>query len=175
MERQLGAQVTWLPFDLHPEYPPEGLPRERLLARYGPETTERIRTFFAARGLDYNPNPEVVPNSMRAQQLTELARELGSHEAVHNRIMEAYWSEAQDIGDLDVLRRLAAELELPADDVEEVLTSERYREQIVDSTRQAASVGANAVPAFVLDRRLLVLGAQPEAVFEQAFAQLETA
>jgi predicted DsbA family dithiol-disulfide isomerase len=34
------------------------------------------------------------------------------------------------------------------------------------------SIGANAVPAFLLDRRLLVLGAQPEAVFEQALAQL---
>ena len=175
MERQLGARVTWLPFDLHPEYPPEGLPRERLIARYGPEMTERIREFFAARGLDYNPNPDVVPNSMRAQQLTELARELGRHEAVHDRIMDAYWSEAQDIGDQDVLRRLAAELELPQEHVEEVLATDRYRDRVVDSTRQAAAVGANAVPAFVLDRRLLVLGAQPNEVFEQAFIRLEAA
>jgi predicted DsbA family dithiol-disulfide isomerase len=175
MERQLGAKVTWLPFYLHPEYPPGGLPREQLISRYGPEMTERMREFFAARGLDYNPNPDVVPNSMRAQQLTELARDLGRHEEMHDRIMDAYWSDAQDIGDLDVLRRLASELELPTDDVEEVLTTDRYRDQIVESTRQAASVGANAVPAFVLDRRLLVLGAQPPAVFEQAFAQLDAA
>ena len=175
MQRQLGARVTWLPFDLHPEYPPEGIPRAQLLARYGPAMTERTSAFFAARGLDYNPNPEVVPNSMRAQQLTELARELGRHEAVHDRIMDAYWGEGQNIGDPDVLRRLAGELELPDRDVEEVLTTDRYRNEIVDSTRQAASVGANAVPAFVLDRRLLVLGAQPNEVFEQAFARLETA
>jgi predicted DsbA family dithiol-disulfide isomerase len=175
MERQLGAKVTWLPFDLHPEYPPEGLPREQLIARYGPEMAERVGAFFAARGLDYNPNPEVAPNSMRAQQLTELARDLGLHAPVHDRIMDAYWADAQDIGDADVLRRLAAELELPGGDVEEVLTTERYRDRIVESTRQAASVGANAVPAFVLDRRLLVLGAQPTEVFERAFAQLEAA
>ena len=165
--------MTWLPFDLHPEYPPEGLPRQQLLARYGPGMTERVRGFFASRGLDYNPNPEVVPSSMRAQQLTELARDLGRHAAVHDRIMDAYWSEAQNIGDLDTLRGLAAELGLPADEVEEVLTTDRYRDRIVDSTRQAASVGANAVPAFVLDRRLLVLGAQPNETFEHAFAQLE--
>ena len=173
MERQLGANVTWLPFDLHPEYPQEGLPRAQLIARYGPAMTERMRAFFAARGLEYNPNPDVVPNSMRAQQLTELARELGRHEEVHDRIMDAYWSEGQNIGDADVLHRLAAELELPDSDVEEVLTTDRYRDEIVESTRQAASVGANAVPAFVLDRRLLVLGAQSNDVFEQAFAQLE--
>ena len=58
---------------------------------------------------------------MRAQQLTELARDLGRHAAVHDRLMDAYWSEAQNIGDADVLRRLAGELELPDGDVEEVL------------------------------------------------------
>jgi predicted DsbA family dithiol-disulfide isomerase len=87
--------------------------------------------------------------------------------------MDAYWGEAQNISDPDVLRRLAAELELPDGNVEDVLTTDRYRDEIVESTRQAASVGANAVPAFVLDRRLLVLGAQTHEVFEQAFAQLE--
>jgi predicted DsbA family dithiol-disulfide isomerase len=171
----LGARVTWLPFDLHPEYPPEGLPREQLLARYGPRMTEHVRQFFASRGLDYDPHPEIVPNSMRALQLTELARDLGRHADVHDRLMGAYWSEAQDIGDPDVLRRLAGELELPPDGVEEVLTGNRYRDRVQDSTRQAVSLGANAVPAFVLDRRLLVLGAQPEDVFERAFAQLEAA
>jgi len=165
--------VTWLSFDLHPKYPPEGLPRERLLARYGPGMTERVREFFASRGLSYNPHPEVVPNSMRAQRLTELARDLGRHEEVHDRIMAAYWSDAEDIGDADVLRRLARELELPEADVEEVLDGDRYRDRIEDSTRQATSIGANAVPAFLLDRRLLVLGAQPNEAFEQAFAQLE--
>ena len=135
--------------------------------------TGRVRDFFAARGLPYNPNPDVVPNSFRAQQLTELARDLGRHAAVHDRLMDAYWSEAEDIGDPAVLRRLARELELPDADVEEVLEGDRYRDRIVDSTRQAASIGANAVPAFLLDRRLLVLGAQPNELFEQAFAQLD--
>jgi len=165
--------VTWLPFDLHPEYPAEGLPRERLLARYGPDMSERLRRFFAARGLEYNPNPDVVPNSSRALQLTELARDHGRHEAVHDRLMDAYWAEAQDIGDPAVLQALARELELPEADVERVLAEDLYADRIAVSTREAVSIGANAVPAFVLDRRLLVLGAQSEDIFEQAFARLE--
>ncbi len=172
LERRFGAVVVWLPFDLHPEYPPEGLPRAELLARYGEGMTERMRASFAARGLDYNPNPDVVPNTMKALRLTELARELGRHEETHDRLMDAYWAEAQNLGDPTVLRTLAAEVGLPPDEVEDVLDGDRYRERIEDSTREAVSIGANAVPAFLLDRRLLVLGAQPEAVFEQAYAQL---
>jgi predicted DsbA family dithiol-disulfide isomerase len=135
--------------------------------------TERVGALFASRGLDYNPNPEVVPNSMRALQLTELARDLGRHAEVHDHLMDAYWSEGRNIGDEAVLRGLAAELVLPADEVEDVLAGDRYRDRVEGSTRQALAIGANAVPAFLLDRRLLVLGAQPEELFEQAFTQLE--
>jgi predicted DsbA family dithiol-disulfide isomerase len=134
---------------------------------------ERITRFFAERGLEYNPNPDVVPNSMNALRLTELARDLGRHADLHDRLMDAYWAEAKNIGDLDVLREEAATVGLPADDVEDVLAGNRYRDRVEESTREAHGLGANAVPAFVLDRRLLVLGAQPDEVFEQAFAQLE--
>ena len=166
--------MTWYPFDLHPEYPREGRPREQLLARYGGSAmTERMTRFFSDRGLEYNPHPEIVPNSMDALRLTELARDLGRHAEMHDRLMEAYWAEAKNIGDSDVLRQEAAAVGLPSADVEEVLGGDRYREHVESSTGEAYSMGANAVPAFVLDRRLLVLGAQPEAVFAQAFAQLE--
>jgi predicted DsbA family dithiol-disulfide isomerase len=165
--------VSWQPFDLHPEYPPDGIPREQLLARYGGEAaTERMVRFFAERGLDYNPNPETVPNSMNALRLTELARDLGRHAEMHDRLMDAYWAEAKNIGDAHVLRDEAATVGLPADEVEDVLAGGRYRDRIEGSTREAYSMGASAVPAFLLDRRLLVLGAQPDEVFEQAFAQL---
>ncbi len=135
--------------------------------------TERVRAFFAERGLEYNPHPDVVPNSQTALRLTELARELGLHAALHDRLMDAYWLEARDIGDRDVLRGEAAAVGLPAEEVEDVLGSDRYRDRIEASTAEAYSVGANAVPAFVLDRRLLVLGAQPLELFEQAFARLD--
>ena len=165
--------MTWLPFDLHPEYPAEGLPRERLLARYGPEMTERMRAFFADRGLSYNPNPDVVPNSRRALQLAEVARDAGRHAEAHDRLMDAYWHEGQDIGDPEVLQALARELELPDKQVEQALAGDLHAQRIAASTAQAAALGVTGVPAFVLAERLLLLGAQPEEVFEQAFARLE--
>jgi predicted DsbA family dithiol-disulfide isomerase len=90
--------VTWLPFDLHPEYPPAGLPRAELIARYGGSMNERLRDRFAEEGLEYNPNPDVIPNSFDALRLTELARDLGRHEEIHDRFMDAYWRDAVDLG-----------------------------------------------------------------------------
>jgi predicted DsbA family dithiol-disulfide isomerase len=167
--------VLWLPFDLHPEYPPEGLPREELLARYGEAGIARTAAMFEARGLEYRPHPHVVPSTKAALRLGELARDHDLHPAFHDRLMDAYWAESRDIGDHDELRALAAEVGLLADEVAEVLAGDRYGDVVEALTRQAVSIRVTGVPAFVLDRRLLVLGAQPEEVFEQAFAQLGAA
>jgi predicted DsbA family dithiol-disulfide isomerase len=162
--------VTWLPFQLHPEYPPAGLPRAELIARYGASMEPRMRERFAVDGLEYNPNPDVIPNSFDALRLTELARDLGRHDEIHDRLMDAYWRDAVDLGDRDELRRLVHDL--PADDVERVLASDENRDRVLASTAEAQSVGINGIPAWVIDGKLLVPGAQPREVFEQAFAQL---
>jgi predicted DsbA family dithiol-disulfide isomerase len=172
--REFDAEVTWLPFDLHPEYPPEGIPLAELHRRYGLGVGERdpLRDRFDAAGLVYN-RPGTVPNTKLALRLTELARDRGLHEPFHNRLMQAYWSEAVNVGDADELRRLAAEVGLAADEVESVIADpSAYLDVVHGLTAQAQSIGINAIPAFLLDRRLIVLGAQPLDVFRRAFAQL---
>lgn len=86
--------------------------------------------------------------------------------------MQAYWGEARDIGDPEMLRELAAEIGLRDEDVEGVLAGDAHLDRIERSTRQALSLGVTGIPAWLLDRRLLVLGVQPREVFEEAFAEL---
>jgi predicted DsbA family dithiol-disulfide isomerase len=165
---------VWLPFDLHPEYPLQGIPLTELHRRYGLGVDEHDpnRERFAAAGLTYN-RPELVPNTRLALRLAELARDHGLHQPFHHRLMDAYWSEATDIGDSSELRRLAAEIGLDSEGVEHAINDPiAYLDRVEGSTHHAHSLGINAVPAFLLDRRLIVLGAQPIETFRRAFAQL---
>jgi predicted DsbA family dithiol-disulfide isomerase len=133
----------------------------------------RTRAFFEQHGLEYSPNPDVVPNSMRALRLTEHARAQDLHEPFHNRLMDAYWAEAQDIGNPEVLRALAAEVGVEGAD--EVLATDAHADIVRRSTAEAHAMGINGIPAFLLDRKLLVLGAHPKETFERAFEQLSAA
>jgi predicted DsbA family dithiol-disulfide isomerase len=162
MKERFGATVEWLPFDLHPEYPPEGVPRN-------PERAARAAELFASHGLTYNP-PPVSPRSLDAQRLAEHARSQGLYLPFFERTMDAYWAEAQDIGDHGVLRTQAAEVGV--DGADEILGSDAYADTVRRSTADAHAVGINGIPAFLLDRRLLVLGAHPQETFERAFEQL---
>lgn len=164
--------MSWLPFDLHPEYPPQGIPRAELNARYGDAFHERLKAAFAASGLVYNPPAEVVPNTMRALRLTELARDRDLHQPFHDRLMRAYWEQATDIGDPGELRALAAEVGFDETEVAHVIDGDAHRDRVLNSTAQAQSIGITGIPAFLLDRRQLVLGAQPHSLFEQVLEQL---
>jgi predicted DsbA family dithiol-disulfide isomerase len=173
LARRFGARVEWLPFDLHPEYPPDGIPRAALEKRYGPTIHEQTRRTVEAAGLRFDP-PDRIPNSRRALAVTELARDRGLHEPVHARLMHAYWSEGADIGDERVLLDLVAETGLEREEAETALANGEYVERVLASTRRAHAHGINAIPAFVLDDRLLVMGAQPHATFERAIGVLES-
>jgi predicted DsbA family dithiol-disulfide isomerase len=174
LESEHGAKVEWLPFDLHPEYPPEGIPREELTRRYSEGVHERTRQMVEAAGLTYNPPPDLVPNSRKALEVTELARDRGLHEEVHTRLMHAYWEEGRNIGDEEVLLRLVEEAGLDPDEAREALAERRYTERVDASTSAAQRQGINGIPAFVLDEQLLLMGAQPRETFELALNQLQS-
>ena len=171
LRSRFGAEITWLPFDLHPEYPPGGIPKERFRARSGHDVDESLGERVRTAGLAFPP-AEVVPSSGDALRVTELARARGLHGAVHDRLMDAFWGEGRNIGDRGELRALAVEAGLDGAEVDDVLDGDGYRDRVRASTAQAHSIGIDGIPGFVLDERLIVLGAHPPAVFEQAFARL---
>ena len=98
----------WLPYDLHPEYPDEGIPRDDLMRRYPAAMHETVRRINEEAGLAYNPHPERVPRTRRALELIEWARGHGWKLTTPctTRIMDAYWTEGRDIMDWDVLARV---------------------------------------------------------------------
>jgi len=166
--RDAGARIEWLPFDLHPEYPPEGISREELARRIPAAVQDTVRRMNEEAGLAYNPHPERVPNTRRALELIEWGRTNGVGDALHERVMDAYWSEGRDISGWDELAPLVEGLGLDAARAREEVDAGLFRDAVDASTRHAQSAGISAVPAFVLDGRLLVSGAQPHEVFARA-------
>jgi predicted DsbA family dithiol-disulfide isomerase len=122
-------------------------------------------------GLTFNPS-QSLPNTLQALEVTELARDVGLHEPVHTRLMHAYWSEGKDLGDEETLIDLVSEAGLNRDEAQATIAESRYADRIAASTQEANRLGIYAIPAFILGHKLVVMGAQPEELFEQAVVQL---
>lgn len=113
-----------------------------------------------------------MPRSLKALQLAELARAEGRHADIHPRLFSAYWTEGRDIGDVDVLVDIAQAAGLSAEKAREVLEADAYVDQVRASTAAAERAGVTGVPAWVIDRKVLVPGAQPHDIFDQVLTQL---
>jgi predicted DsbA family dithiol-disulfide isomerase len=173
LERRFGAQVEWRPFDLHPEYPPEGIARERLDARYGGERWRaQLDAMFDAAGLPSRRAIERVPNSRKALRLAEHARDRGLHAPLHRRLFDAYWHRGLDIGDDRVLVDEATSVGLDEAEVRELLAGDRHLDRVHGETERAVSIGASGVPAWLVDERLLIAGAQPHELFGRVLSRI---
>ena len=104
--------------------------------------------------------------------LGELARDRGVFDAVHPRLFHAYWAEGRDIGDERVLIEEGAAAGLEEGEIVEALRDGRYLPRVEEQTRGALQLGAGGVPAWLVDERLLVPGAQPHEVFSQVLERL---
>jgi predicted DsbA family dithiol-disulfide isomerase len=131
-----------------------------------------MEEMFASRDLPYVVHPEIVSNTQLALRLGELARAHDLYEPFHRAVMEALWAEGIDVSPPETMRHLAVAAGLDAGEVDHAIATGAYADRVEQSTRQAIAIGANAVPAFLFGRRLLVLGAQPESVLEEALARI---
>jgi predicted DsbA family dithiol-disulfide isomerase len=126
---------------------------------------------FEAAGLPHAEPLEKVPNSRKALMLAEFARERGVFDELHRRLFDAYWGRGRDIGDEQVLIEEGTAVGLDAAEIVDVLHDQRYLDGIEEQTRVAIGLGVSGVPAWVIDQRLLVPGAQPHEVFARALEQ----
>jgi predicted DsbA family dithiol-disulfide isomerase len=127
---------------------------------------------FTEAGLAYRDELDKVPNSRRALMLAELARDRGALDALHPRLFEAYWARGRDLGDPDVLVQEGSAAGLEPEEIVAALDSPEYARRIAAQTDAVLELGAGGVPAWVIDERVLVPGAQPHDVFDQVLQRL---
>jgi predicted DsbA family dithiol-disulfide isomerase len=161
------THVTWRPFELHPEAPVEGIPRQ---AYFGRARSEQMRSYMqsvaAGVGLEMHTR-DVIINSRRALGAAEFAREHGKFEEMHLALFKAHWEGAGKLEDVDDLVRIGVSVGLDGDELRSAIETNRYDGVIEENRRIASSVGIDAIPAHIFGRRYLVLGAQPYEVLKQ--------
>ena len=172
LERQGLANVTWRPFELHPEAPVEGIPRE---VYFGSGRSERMRSHMQSVaesvGLDIRTR-DVVINSRRALGAAEFARENGKFAEMHHALFKAHWEGTGRLEVVDDLVRIGGGVGLDPDELRSALDENRYAFVIDENRSDASSVGIDAIPAHIFGRRYLVLGAQPYEGLKQVVDRL---
>ena len=163
----IKPEVRWLPFQLNPGLPAEGIPRaEYRKAKFG--SLERSKQMDArviaegkAEGIDFAfDRMERQPNTSQAHRLIALAE---NQNAVVNALFRAHFEQARNIGDPEVLAEIAAQCGVQG-----------WPEKAQDVSgleNEVRAMGISAVPTFIFERKSGVSGAYPAETLAAAIQE----
>jgi len=171
MKNDYEIEIEWLPFELHPEIPAEGMQLpQHMQARFG-GMSERLKKLAHAAGMEM-VIPSVIPNSRRALEASEYARTQGVHETYHQVVFRKFYGEGQDIHQWNVLKAAAEEVGLDSENMQSETELGKYHAQVNQYKSQAISRGITSVPTYIINDQQAIVGVQPYEVFEQALDKL---
>jgi len=168
LRQNFDVDTVWVHFPLHPETPVEGRSMADLYAgrNVDPEAMyARMKGLMDAEGLPYGRRTHTY-NSRLAQERGKWAATQPGGEALHDALYKAYFVEARNIGDPDILVEIAQSVGLPGEEARAVLTERRFKDAVDADWAKSRQWGVTGVPTFVA-ARYGVVGAQPYEVLEQ--------
>jgi predicted DsbA family dithiol-disulfide isomerase len=176
-----AVEVHLQPFELNPTMAAEGVDaNDYLTSKYGMSQQQlavnraRIVERGAAEGFAFGTRSHIW-NTFDAHRLLFWAGAEGppqSQRELKRALLAAYHGNGRNPGAHDVLLEVAGQVGLPVDRAREVLERGEFAEHVRQAERFWQEAGIHSVPAIIVDRRHLISGGQPSAVFEQALRQI---
>jgi predicted DsbA family dithiol-disulfide isomerase len=172
------VDVVFRPFELNPDMPREGMDRRVYrTAKFGSwDRSLRMdaQVTAAARevGLAYDLSRALrTPNTRAAHRLSWLAAQHGKQSAAVERLFRAYFFEGRDIGDPEVLRAIATDVELPSTEVRRLIEDGLGDAEVAAEENRVRALGFSGVPALVVDGHEIATGALPQEALLAALRQ----
>ncbi|MQF83029.1 hypothetical protein FIM02_02570 [SAR202 cluster bacterium AD-802-E10_MRT_200m] len=171
LKQDYDVRVDWKPFELKPGTPPKGIPRPFKPGENN-NLTGHMKDCADDVGLQNMRRQPFVPNSRIAMQAALYAKDQNMFEEFHRATFKAFWEESQNIGDTAVLQEIFKQCELDWQAFNSPEIYNMYSQQLEFYLREPQIYGISAVPAFILDR-YLIMGAQPYSVFQEIMEHLQ--
>lgn len=170
----LGVERRWRPFQLQPDLPREGAPRDFFERTFG--GAERVEAMFGrvaqvgeAAGLRFDFGRLAgAPNTLDAHRLVLLADTYGRTWEAVEALFEGYFADGRDLNDAEDLVAIAEHAGVPGADARALLGDDRYEAEVRQSQEIAAQAGISGVPLYLFDGQFALSGAQPPEAFVQA-------
>jgi predicted DsbA family dithiol-disulfide isomerase len=104
--------------------------------------------------------PPIQPRSRLAHEAAKWAESQGRFDEYHLAIFRAIFEYGKDIGNIKILKGLAADLNLDAKSLHTALENGDYTAMVLDDQNKSVQAGVRAVPAFVVNGKVEAAGVQ---------------
>ena len=105
--------------------------------------------------------PPIQPRSRLAHEAAHWAKSAGCFNDYNLALFRAFFERGEDIGNRDVLVKLATDLNMEGESLRVSLEQREYKKSVLAEEQDAERYGVRAVPAFVVSGRVVLTGIQP--------------
>lgn len=114
----------------------------------------------------------LTANTFDGHRLVKWAAQQGQQTEMKLALFEAYFGEALDIADKHVLLDCVGGLGLDQAAAKKVLESDQYEAAVRQDEETYQNAGVSSVPAFIINRKYLISGAQDRDVLVKALRDI---
>lgn len=167
--------MRWLPFQLNPDIPEEGIARADYLRRkFGSpnHSYARVAAVGTSVGIPFAFDKiQVQPNTVKAHRLMHYAEQHGRQDEVAEELFRAYFIEGANLTDIETLARVGERAGLNFRVLSDYLAGNTDQDLVTAADIEARNAGIGGVPFFIFNRKIGVSGAQEPEDLLQAMLQ----
>jgi predicted DsbA family dithiol-disulfide isomerase len=183
LKDQADFEVHFRPFELNPNMPQGGQDAiEHLTEKYGLTIEQvkanqaNIRTKALEAGFAFHPEGRKrVYNTFDAHRLLHWAAQeygLGKQAKLKKELLNTYFCLAVSLDDQQNLLDAVTRAGLDHQRAQEILSGDTFAREVRKEEASYTGKGISSVPSIILNDQYLLQGAQPPALFANAFAQI---
>ena len=172
LETEYDLEVEWLGLEIHPETPKQGVSLSEKFSKPNLENMmHNLNSSGSLYGISFG-KLDLMANSHNALEAAEFARANGKIKEYHSSLMDAYFRDLKDIGDLQVLSDLGEPLGLDKEELIYAVKNRTYETTLNNSSNDAHRMNINSTPTFIIDGKYTIAGAQPIDAFRKILDKL---
>lgn len=169
-----NIDISFRSFELDPEasYETISTTKERVAKKYGysseqaQQMIDNVTNYANSVGLDFHYETTRYTNTFDAHRISKYAETKGKGIEMSEKLLHAYFVENKQLSHHQVLIDIAVEIGLDRQEVEDVLKSKKFAEDVRNDELQASKMGIYSVPCFVINEKYSISGARPAEVIK---------
>ena len=180
LQNQMEFDVSWRPYELHPEIPEDGFDKEFYMKqKFGNSSrsnfTSNIKELGKSLGFEFNfSKSKTIPNTFKAHRFIWYIKDQELQTKLSEALFYAYFTEGKDIGSTKVLGQIGEDLGLDQKEIIKFLDSKEGSKEVADLEINAMESAITSVPTYIINDRFILHGGQESNTFVSFFKRVET-
>ena len=180
LQNQIEFDVSWRPYELHPEIPEDGFDKELYMKqKFGNSSrsnfTSNIKELGESLGFEFNfSKSKTIPNTFKAHRFIWYIKDQELQTKLSEALFYAHFTEGKDIGSTKVLGQIGEDLGLDQKEIIKFLDSKEGGKEVADLEINAMESAITSVPTYIINDRFILHGGQESNTFVSFFKRVET-